>query len=271
MNTQDCMQIALDLVEMGSIPDDSGIHVPGKNIRKVLFGLDVDNAVLLYAKQNGYDLVVGHHPNASSVRLHKVFLQHVDFMVSHGVPLQKAQDAVFPKAKSIELSEHASNYAQVAQFAQHIGMPYINVHQPLDELGRRMLQGAIDNLLESKPDATVDEVVEVLSQVPELRRAKTNVEIRHGEGTRKAGKVVFSHGFGTNGGAQVAQAFFESGVDTVCYIHLAYPDLVKIAEMDRGTLIVTGHIASDSVGINPYLQALRKEGLQVDALGGVIA
>ncbi len=34
---------------------------------------------------------------------------------------------------------------------------------------------------------------------------------------------------------------------------------------------MTGHIASDSVGINPYVDRLRREGLQVTTASGVLS
>jgi hypothetical protein len=34
--------------------------------------------------------------------------------------------------------------------------------------------------------------------------------------------------------------------------------------------VVTGHIVSDSVGITPYIERLREEGLEVVALGGLL-
>jgi hypothetical protein len=36
-----------------------------------------------------------------------------------------------------------------------------------------------------------------------------------------------------------------------------------------GNLIVTGHIASDSVGINPFIRELEKKGVSVTTIGVV--
>ena len=56
------------------------------------------------------------------------------------------------------------------------------------------------------------------------------------------------------------------------YIHCRPDDASKLrAEYgDAKTLIVTGHIASDSVGINPYVDRLRSEGLDVTTFSGII-
>ena len=62
MNTQELMQIALDLVGFDLIPSDSAVYVPGEGIQRVLFGLDIGTAELLMARQLGYDAVIAHHP-----------------------------------------------------------------------------------------------------------------------------------------------------------------------------------------------------------------
>jgi hypothetical protein len=73
-----------------------------------------------------------------------------------------------------------------------------------------------------------------------------------------------------NGGFAVADAYFEYGLDTVVYIHLDEPELEKLKDVGRGQLVVLGHIASDSVGINPFLDALAERGIEVTRIGGVI-
>ena len=51
VTTEEIMQIALDLVDMKEIPQDSGIFIPGKNIKKILFSMDVNVGLLTMAKQ----------------------------------------------------------------------------------------------------------------------------------------------------------------------------------------------------------------------------
>ena len=83
----------------------------------------------------------------------------------------------------------------------------------------------------------------------------------------KAGKVVVAHGAGTNGGYSVARAYFDHGIGTVIYIHINPAELKKLQDYGKGNLIISGHIASDMVGINPYLRELQKRGIAVDEIG----
>ncbi len=76
-----------------------------------------------------------------------------------------------------------------------------------------------------------------------------------------------SHGAGTNGGYEIAKTYFEHGVGTVIYIHISSGDLEKLETETRGNLVVTGHIASDSVGINPLIRELEERNVSVTRVG----
>jgi len=86
MNTDDLMQLALDLIGWESLPADSAVYVPGNDLRRVLMGLDIGTAELLMARQMGYDAVIAHHPVGLPHRVWPVYLRHVDLMTAAGVP-----------------------------------------------------------------------------------------------------------------------------------------------------------------------------------------
>jgi hypothetical protein len=145
-------------------------------------------------------------------------------------------------------------------------MPYLNIHTPLDEVGRRIMAQQIQS--RTGKDATVQDVVAALNELPEFRNAVTKIRTRLGKAENHAGKVVVSHGAGMNGGYEVAKAYFNHGVGTVVYILIGVGDLARLkAEKKTGNLIVTGHIAGDSVGINPLIHELMKKGVSVTTIG----
>jgi hypothetical protein len=102
-----------------------------------------------------------------------------------------------------------------------------------------------------------------------MRAARTQVQIVHGRGSNTVRKVVIAHGALTNGGAAVARTCFEHGVDVVVYIHIDPGELQRLRD-GPGNLIVTGHLAGDSLGFTPFLAALRARGLDVTTFSGVI-
>ncbi|MDR5683819.1 MAG: hypothetical protein QN163_07330 [Armatimonadota bacterium] len=271
MTTEEIMQVALDLAGFARIPEDSAIYVRGDRIRRVLFGIDVGPAELLLARQLGFDCVVAHHPVNATPDAWKVYLRHVEFMVAAGVPEDAALAAVADRVDAYRVRAHVWNYDHVPSVARLLGIPFLNVHAPLDEVGRRRMIEVVRHVQSEDPHATVGDLARALGRLPEITNAQTAVEVRLGSADSVAGNVVVAHGALTNGGYDVASTCFAHGVDTVVYIHIDYAELQRLRRDGRGNLIVTGHIASDSLGFTPFLQALRARGLEVTTFSGVIA
>ena len=267
VNTKEIMDIALKLVGFDSVPADSGIYVEGKNIEKILLGIDADVADLLLAKQLGYDAVVSHHPKGGPavIKFHQVFSRHIQQMISAGIPKHEAEEAVRKKMAALEVEMHTRNYSHAIDVARHLRMPYMNIHTPLDELGRRIMSDKIKQGIGK--DATVGDVVSTLRELPEFKNSTTDIKIRLGAAENHAGKVIVSHGAGTNGGYEIAKTYFKHGVNTLIYIHISPADLERLKADGVGNLIITGHIASDSVGINPFIRELENRDVSVTRLG----
>lgn len=269
MNTTEIMQLALDLAGFDYIPADSEIYVEGDKIKKVLFGIDIDSSDLYYAKSNGYDAVIAHHPQASVIEAYEVYKDHIKIMKSYGVPEEIAKKAVEDKCEGLRISSHMKNYDDTISVARMLKIPFLNIHQPLDEIGRRLMQEKVDEICKDE-NTTLKDIVTALSSFKEMKAARTKVELLIGDENLKPGRTVVAHGTYTNGGYDVANAYFENGVNTVIYIHITYPDYVRLKKEAKGNLIVSGHIASDSVGINPFVEAMRGKGLEVTTVKGII-
>jgi len=271
MDTNELMQVALDLVGFDEIPADSVIYVPGEDIQRVLFGLDIGTGELLLARQLGYDAVIAHHPVGVEHLAWQVFERHVDLLVGAGVPEEAARAAAAHKMEALRVEGQASNYEQVPLAARRLRMPFLNIHCPLDEMGRRVMQKTINDTLAKEPSAALEVVASRLAALGPARRATTDVRILLGDPAAQAGKTVVAHGAYTNGGEHVARAYYRHGVDTVVYIHVSPSAVEKLRHDGEGQLIVTGHLVGDATGIEPYIEALRARDLQVDVLSEVLA
>lgn len=269
-STEAIMQMALDMVGMNEIPGDSAIYHPGQGIKKVLFGIDISTAELAMAKQLGYDAVIAHHPpQTPTIPAWKVYMRHIDMLTAAGVPQAAAEAAVLPRVESMAAGFQSANHDHYPSIARLLDMPFMNIHCPLDELGRRIMQETVDACLAAHPQATLGDVVDALNELPEFSNAFTEIDIAMGEAQAPAGKVVVAHGALTNGGYNVANAYFEHGVSTVLYIHIPYPDLQKLRAEAKGQLLISGHISSDLVGINPFVQKMRDAGIEVTTISGI--
>lgn len=274
--TDDVMRLALDLVGWDNVPGDCGIHLPSQDIRRLLVGLDIDAGDLLLAKTLGYDAVMAHHPTGSPASLTswQLYRRHTEFLVQAGVPRYVAEMAVEERLQELRMAAHASNYERVSGAAALLDMPFFTIHSPPDELGRQMMQGAVDELLGAEPEATVGEVAAHLNATfPEFFNAQTRIAVRVGDPDRRAGRTIVAHGALTNGGAEVARTYWEHGVQTVLYIHVSPADLKQLQGMGKqGNLIVTGHIASDSLGLNRFLAEVEQRlGIVVTRLNGILS
>lgn len=77
---------------------------------------------------------------------------------------------------------------------------------------------------------------------------------------------------GTNGGAAVYRPYYEHGIDTILAMNIDERDLMELEQLQRprANLVITGHMASDSFGMNRVIDALKTKGLEVIAGSGVI-
>jgi putative NIF3 family GTP cyclohydrolase 1 type 2 len=267
MNTKEVMELALKLAGLTEVPEDCAIHVKGDNITKVLFGIDAGVPELHLANQLGYDAVIAHHPLYGMAALHfpQVFKRHIQQMVAVGIPVEEAERTVRKKLEELEVEAHSRNYSHAVDVAKLLKMPFMNVHTPLDEVGRLIMTRKIGSRITR--NSKVNDVVSALNEIPEFKNAATKIKILLGRGENPAGKVVVSHGAGTNGGYEIAKTYFRHGVGTVVYIHINPSDLSKLIAENEGNLVVTGHIASDSIGINPFIRELEKRGVSVTRIG----
>lgn len=163
VSTQEILKIGLDLVKWKRIPSDSSIHVPGRNIKKVLITVDVPAAA--------------HHPiGISALSFSMVFNRHVDFMVQMGVPKGEAGLAVQELKKKFDLRAHANIYDDVVGSAKMLKMPLVNIHQPCDEYVRI----EILNKLNSGRTSYVSGMIRSIEEIPEFRNASTKIKLVHG-------------------------------------------------------------------------------------------
>lgn len=261
LDTNEILEISLDMVQWNSVPADTAVHVHGKNIKKIMLMIDVTTADLMLAKNLGCDAVVTHHPiGVTAINFYKVIDRHIDYMKDNGIPENIAKKSVLDLKKRIELRNHTQIYSSVIDSAKILNMPLVNIHQPCDEYARRVISQKIQD---ENPNL-VSDLVTTLEDIPEFKNAATKIQVSYGQPNSNVGKWVAVIAAGTNGGFQIAKNYFENGISTVLYFHIDYNDLVKLNESNiQGNLIILGHLAGDSIGLNALANNLENEGIQV--------
>jgi len=261
LDTNEILEISLDMVQWNSVPADTAVHVHGKNIKKIMLMIDVTTADLMLAKNLGCDAVVTHHPiGVTAINFYKVIDRHIDYMKENGIPENITKKSILDLKKRIELRNHTQIYSSVIDSAKILNMPLVNIHQPCDEYARRVISQKIQD---ENPNL-VSDLVTTLEDIPEFKNAATKIQVSYGQPNSSVGKWVAVIAAGTNGGFQIAKNYFENEISTVLYFHIDYNDLVKLNESNiQGNLIILGHLAGDSIGLNALASNLENEGIQV--------
>ena len=273
MHTDRIMQLALEMAGLIEVPEDTQVYVPGR-ITKALVCIDADTGLLQIARELGYDGVIVHHPQGDEAMLglHLVMNRQIRTLMRAGVPEDVAREALKPRQFSVERNNHMRNWDYMPSVARLMGMPFMNVHYPCDLMMERIVDGYVQaRLAETGPSTTVQQLTDILLEIPEYAHAKTRPAIVVGDPSSPAGRVVTAFAGGTNGGAAVVETYWRYGVGTVMTLHMEVADILKLRQSDiQGNLIVAGHMACDSVGLNALVHVLRTNGLDLTAMGGIV-
>ncbi|GAB4546612.1 MAG: hypothetical protein Tsb0013_05600 [Phycisphaerales bacterium] len=273
MNAHDVLRIADELAGFGRTPADSCVaHDAGRPVGKALACLNCQIGDLLLARELGCDTVLVHHPLAGPARreFHRVLGRMVELMTEQGVSGERAIRATERLRERCRFNDHASDWDHLVSGARLLGLNLLNAHLAPDELGRRIM---VDAVRDVTPHQTVRELMAALRTIPELaHEANSFIEVPD-DPMRQCGRIAVMHGGGTNGGADVAEALFDAGVGTVLYIHLSGDDAMRLRHRAEagglGGVLVTGHLASDAIGLNVYLAELEKRGIELVRHGGL--
>ena len=251
------MALGLSLAGWDRIPADSYIHVNGSDIHKVFVSIDITIADVILAKNLGCDCILTHHPiGYSLLNFHKVFDRHVEYMVSNGISKKIAQKLVNKMKHKTSLKTHSLIYDDIISVCKMINMPILNIHQPLDEYMRRVIWNSINN----KSISSINGLVKSIACIPEFKNSKTKIRVELGKLENKIDKMIIAIAAGTNGGHEIAKAYFSNGISTVIYLHIDYNDLMRLkSENISGNLVILGHLAGDSIGMNAISNELEKK------------
>jgi hypothetical protein len=225
-----------------------------EEIKTVLVGIDIEVGEILLAeslKNKGIsvDLVISHHPEGKAyANLYSVMYMQADILHRYGVPINIAEDLMEGRIKEVERKLMPVNHTRAVDAARLLNIPFLCLHTPADNMVASYLQNVFD---ERKP-YTIDEVIEILLELPEYKEAEkigAGPKILIGSKNRKAGKIFVDMTGGTEGSKEIFQSLAFSGINTIVGMHLS-EEHRKEAEKNHINVVIAGHIASDNLGLN---------------------
>ncbi len=233
-------------------------------IKRILVGIDIEVAELLLADRlrsagKKIDLVVSHHPEGIGLAgLPEVMRLQIDILADRGIPYEIAKTFMEKRIKEVGRRISPANHSRSVDAARILGIPFMCVHTAADNFVCRYLQ----ELMDKRKPKTLADALKLLLQIPEYRQAalaKNGPKILVGDPKRKAGRIFVDMTGGTEGSKEIFGRLSQAGVDTIIGMHLSEEHFAKIKD-EHINVIIAGHIASDTIGLNLLLDKLERLG-----------
>jgi putative NIF3 family GTP cyclohydrolase 1 type 2 len=251
---------------------DTRIHFDtGKEVKKTLVGIDIEVGELLLAdKIGGIDLIISHHPLGRALAsLDDVMHMQEEMLELNGVPINIAQGLLKEKIEEVSRKVNPSNFYQEVDTAKILGISLINVHTPADNLVTLFLKKEIEK---NKPEY-VGDILKILKEIPEYKEAtKKGMAPRlfTGNPENRCGKIALTEVTGgTEGTPKIYEKLAIAGVGTIISMHQS-EEHKKEAEVANINVVIASHMASDSLGMNLFLDELEKRGVEIIPCSGLI-
>jgi len=241
-----------------------------RQIKRVLAGIDMEvGEILLADRLQNIDLVLAHHPEGKALAaLHDVMHLQEDLLELLGVPINVAESIMSSRINEVKRSLSPVNHNRAVDAARLLGLGFMCVHTPADN----MVSTYLTQYLEEKGPRTVGDLIKSLKEIPEYAEAvKANAGpmVFVGSEERKCGKITIDMTGGTSGSESSFEKLAQAGVGTIVSMHMSEKHR-KEAEKAHLNVVVAGHISSDSLGMNLFLDDLEAKGIEVLNCSGLI-
>jgi len=263
-----------DLEKLNNPYSDTRLLVDNNRpeIKKILTGIDMGGSELLLARQMGdIDLVISHHPDGVALAdLSDVMHLQAQVLADYGVPINIAESVIKPRISEVSRGVSPLNHERSVDMAKLLGLDFMCVHTPADNLGASFLI----KLFKEKGQEleTVGDILELLKTIPEYQaamRTKTGPMIFAGAPENSCGKIVVTEFTGgTSGSKDIYEKMAQYGIGTIIGMHME-EEHRKEAEKYHLNVVIAGHIASDSLGMNLFLDEVEKKGIEVIPTSGL--
>lgn len=244
-----------------------------EEIKTLLVGVDMEVGEVLLAdrlneKGQKIDLIMSHHPEGKGLaNLSDVMKLQADVWHKFGVPINIGEALIEPRMKEVFRRLSPINHSRAIDAAELLGFPFISVHTPTDNLVTDYLQRIFDD----KQPRTLGDILDILRDIPEYQEASkigSGPTIFMGSKESRTGNIMVDMTGGTEGPKGIIEKLSQAGVGTLVGMHMD-DKLKEEAEKHKINVIIAGHIASDTVGINLFLDELEKKGVQAITCSGV--
>ncbi|MEG6520817.1 NGG1p interacting factor NIF3 [Desulfotomaculum sp. 1211_IL3151] len=245
-----------------------------REVKRILVGIDMEVGEVILAdrlaeKGKKIDLIMAHHPEGKAMAgLYDVMHLQEDLLAQLGVPVNVAEGIMAGRIGEVRRGLMPVNHNRAVDAARLLDIPLMCCHTPADNMVTEYVQKKIDE----NNCETLGDIVKVLKEIPEYAAAvKTGAgpTIVVGSRKRSAGKVFVDMTGGTSGSEDAYSKLSVAGVGTLVVMHISEKHR-KEAEKNHVNVIIAGHMASDSLGMNLILDMIEQRGVEILTCSGLI-
>jgi hypothetical protein len=246
-------------------PDES------REIKKIMAGIDIDTAELLLADKIGdIDLVIAHHPEGAALaELAAVMDLQAEVLAKYGLPINIGEAITKLRVEELNRGLSPINHYRAVDTARLLGLDFMCTHTTADNLAARFMH---DLIQERKPEY-VEDIFTIFKEIPEYQESsarQVGPKLFAGSKESRAGKVVVTEFTGgTSGSKDAYEKMAQYGFGTIIGMHMS-EEHRKEAEKHHINVIIAGHMSSDSLGMNLFLDEIEKQGIEVVPVSGLI-
>jgi hypothetical protein len=165
---------------------------------------------------------------------------------------------------------NSANHERTVDAARLLGFNLMCCHTPTDNLAASFLKNKIekeDNLLR------LEDLMNLLKEIPEYKAAikiGAGPKIFVGDPEKRCGKIALTEiTGGTEGSPKLYAKMAIAGIGTIVGMHVS-EEHKKEAEASHLNVVIAGHMSSDSLGMNLFLDELEKQGIEIIPCSGLI-
>ena len=242
-----------------------------KEIKRVLVGIDIEPAEILLAKEiEDVDLIISHHPLGKGLaNLHEVMELQCDILNQYGVPINVAEGLMKERIEEVARGLNKENHQRTVDTAKILGFNLMCLHTTCDNLAARFLKDKI----EKEKFERIEDLMKFLKEIPEYKEATkfgAGPKIFVGDPERRCGKIAVTEiTGGTEGSPKLYEKMANAGIGTIIGMHMQ-EESKKEAESANINVVIAGHMSSDSLGMNLFLDELEKRRIEIIPYSGLI-
>lgn len=245
---------------------------PELEVENVIAGIDIEGPELILAdrlreKGQKIDLCIAHHPEGAALAsLSDVMRLQADVWAAYGVPINIGEALICERMGEIRRALLPQNHQRPIDTARLLDMPFMCMHTPCDNL----VTDHLTRIFKREKPRLVGDVIDLLLKEREYRASAERgmpPTALVGDKKKRAGEVLVDMTGGTEGPVGALEKLAQAGVGTIVAMHMG--DKLK-AEADKQhiNVVIAGHIASDNIGVNLFLDQLEKQGVKAKGFSG---